>query len=84
MGRAGKGPFPVVLVIHENRGLNPYIEDVSRRFAVEGFLSLVPDGLAPIGGYPGNDDGRHTQCKKRFLSNKKEIPLWVLHRQKCS
>ena len=53
---AGKGPFPVVLVIHENRGLNPYIEDVSRRFAVEGFLSLAPDGLAPIGGYPGNDD----------------------------
>jgi len=52
----GKGPFPVVLVIHENRGLNPYIEDVSRRFAVEGFLSLAPDGLAPIGGYPGNDD----------------------------
>jgi carboxymethylenebutenolidase len=53
---AGKGPFPVVLVIHENRGLNPYIEDVGRRFAVEGFLSLAPDGLAPIGGYPGNDD----------------------------
>lgn len=52
----GKGPFPVILVIHENRGLNPYIEDVSRRFAVEGFLSLAPDGLAPIGGYPGNDD----------------------------
>jgi len=52
----GKGPFPVVLVIHENRGLNPYIEDVSRRFAVEGFLSFAPDGLAPIGGYPGNDD----------------------------
>ncbi|MBA3009206.1 MAG: dienelactone hydrolase family protein [Proteobacteria bacterium] len=53
---AGKGPFPAVLVIHENRGLNPYIEDVGRRFAVEGFLSLAPDGLAPIGGYPGNDD----------------------------
>ena len=53
---AGKGPFPAVLVVHENRGLNPYIEDVSRRFAVEGFLSLAPDGLAPIGGYPGNDD----------------------------
>jgi carboxymethylenebutenolidase len=52
----GKGPFPAVLVIHENRGLNPYIEDVCRRFAVEGFLALAPDGLAPIGGYPGNDD----------------------------
>lgn len=53
---AGEGPFPAVLVIHENRGLNPYIEDVARRFAVEGFLALAPDGLAPIGGYPGNDD----------------------------
>lgn len=53
---AGDGPFPAVLVIHENRGLNPYIEDVARRLAVEGFLSLAPDGLFPIGGYPGNDD----------------------------
>ena len=53
---AGDGPFPSVLVIHENRGLNPYIEDVARRAAVEGFLTLAPDGLSPIGGYPGNDD----------------------------
>ncbi len=53
---AGDGPFPAVLVVHENRGLNPYIEDVARRVAVEGFLALAPDGLAPIGGYPGNDD----------------------------
>jgi carboxymethylenebutenolidase len=53
---AGEGPFPAVLVIHENRGLNPYIEDVARRAAVEGFLALAPDGLAPVGGYPGNDD----------------------------
>jgi len=52
----GDGPFPTVIVIHENRGLNPYIEDVARRAAVEGFLALAPDGLAPIGGYPGNDD----------------------------
>lgn len=52
----GEGPFPVVLVIHENRGLNPYIEDVARRFAAEGFLALAPDGLSPVGGYPGNDD----------------------------
>ena len=52
----GDGPFPSVIVIHENRGLNPYIEDVARRAAVEGFLALAPDGLAPIGGYPGNDD----------------------------
>ncbi|MEM7405634.1 MAG: dienelactone hydrolase family protein [Pseudomonadota bacterium] len=53
---AGTGPFPAVLVIHENRGLNPYIEDVARRAAVAGFLALAPDGLSPVGGYPGNDD----------------------------
>src|SRR5215831_806970 len=57
----GSGPFPVVLVIHENRGLNPYIEDVARRAAVEGFLALAPDGLYPVGGYPGNDDDGRTQ-----------------------
>lgn len=61
---SGKGPFPAVLVLHENRGLNPYIEDVARRAAVEGFLALAPDGLAPLGGYPGNDDdGREIQAK---------------------
>lgn len=60
----GEGPFPAVLVIHENRGLNPHIEDVARRAAVAGFLALAPDGLAPIGGYPGNDDdGREMQAK---------------------
>ena len=59
----GNGPFPVVLVIHENRGLNPYIEDVARRAATEGFLALAPDGLFPVGGYPGNDDeGRTLQA----------------------
>ena len=51
-----QGPFPAVLVIHENRGLNPYIEDVVRRFAVEGFLSFGPDALTPLGGYPGTDE----------------------------
>lgn len=53
---AGEGPFPAVLVVHENRGLNPYIEDVARRAAVAGFLAFAPDGLWPAGGYPGNDD----------------------------
>lgn len=58
----GEGPFPSVLVMHENRGLNPYIQDVARRAAVAGFLALAPDGLSPIGGYPGNDDdGRAMQ-----------------------
>ncbi len=56
----GQGPFPAVVVIHENRGLNPYIEDVARRCAVEGFLAFAPDGLFPVGGYPGNDDDGRT------------------------
>jgi carboxymethylenebutenolidase len=57
-----RGPFPAVLVIHENRGLNPYVMDVARRVAVAGFLALAPDGLYPVGGYPGNDDdGRALQ-----------------------
>ena len=61
---AGAGPFPAVLVIHENRGLNPHIEDVARRAAVERFLALAPDGLFPVGGYPGNDDdGKALQAK---------------------
>ena len=60
----GQGPFAAVLVVHENRGLNPYIEDVARRCAVESFLALAPDGLFPVGGYPGNDDdGRELQAK---------------------
>lgn len=60
---AESGPFPSVVVIHENRGLNPYVEDVARRFAVEGFLALAPDGLFPVGGYPGNDDDGRTLQK---------------------
>ncbi len=61
---AGAGPFPGVLIIHENRGLNPYVEDVARRAAAAGYLALAPDGLAPLGGYPGNDDdGRTLQAK---------------------
>ena len=57
--------FPGVLVIHENRGLNPYIEDVARRLAVAGFVALAPDALTPLGGYPGNDDaGRELQAKR--------------------
>ena len=66
---ATEGPFPAVLVIHENRGLNPYIEDVARRAAVAGFLALAPDGLAPIGGYPGNDDDGRTM--QRSLDQQK-------------
>ena len=53
---AGGGKRGGVVVVHENRGLNPYIEDVARRVAVAGFTALAPDGLTPLGGYPGTDD----------------------------
>ncbi|MFC0228920.1 YghX family hydrolase [Serratia aquatilis] len=56
------GPVPGIVVVHENRGLNPYIEDVARRLAKAGFVALAPDGLSSVGGYPGNDDkGRELQ-----------------------
>lgn len=56
------GKLPVVLVIHENRGLNPYVKDVARRLAKAGFVAFAPDALEPLGGYPGNDDeGRAMQ-----------------------
>ncbi|EMI22615.1 enzyme [Rhodopirellula maiorica SM1] len=66
LARPAKGTkFPAVLVIHENRGLNPYIEDGARRLASEGFLAFAPDALSPLGGYPGNDDeGRAMQAKR--------------------
>ncbi|HXV77559.1 MAG TPA: dienelactone hydrolase family protein [Candidatus Polarisedimenticolaceae bacterium] len=55
-GAAGPERLPGVLVIHENRGLNPHIEDIARRLAVEGYLAFAPDALAPLGGYPGDED----------------------------
>ncbi|HEX4346846.1 MAG TPA: dienelactone hydrolase family protein, partial [Vicinamibacterales bacterium] len=48
--------FPAIIVIHENRGLNPYIEDVARRLGVEGYMAFAPDGLTSVGGYPGDDE----------------------------
>lgn len=58
-----QGTLPMVLVVHENRGLNPYIEDVARRLAKQGYIAFAPDGLATLGGYPGNDDkGREMQA----------------------
>jgi len=60
--------LPGIIVVHENRGLNPYIEDVGRRTAKTGFISLAPDALSPLGGYPGNDDdGRMMQRKRNRL-----------------
>ncbi len=54
------GKLPSVLVIHENRGLNPYIEDITRRIALDGYLALAPDALSPLGGYPGDEDKART------------------------
>lgn len=50
------GPLPAILVVHENRGLNPHIEDVARRLALDGFMAFAPDALTPLGGYPGDED----------------------------
>ena len=60
-----RNKLSAVLVIHENRGLNPYIEDVTRRLAVAGFLALGPDALTPLGGYPGNDDEGRAMQRRR-------------------
>jgi carboxymethylenebutenolidase len=69
-----KGKLPGVLVVHENRGLNPYIEDVARRLGVAGYFTLAPDELTPLGGYPGDDDkGRDMQAK---LDQKKMLEDW--------
>ena len=65
------GPLPVVLVAHENRGLNPHIEDIARRLALDGFIAVAPDALFTLGGYPGNEDaardlfGKLDQAKVR-------------------
>ncbi len=57
--------LPGIVVVHENRGLNPHIEDVGRRAALAGFISLAPDALSPLGGYPGNDDDGRTMQRER-------------------
>ena len=62
------GPLPVVLVVHENRGLNPHIEDIARRLALDNFIAVAPDALFPLGGYPGDED------KARELFAKLEQP----------
>jgi carboxymethylenebutenolidase len=56
MPAEAKGKLPAILVVHENRGLNPHIEDIARRLALEGFIAFAPDALFPLGGYPGDED----------------------------
>ncbi len=73
--------LPVVLVIHENRGLNPYVEDVARRLAKAGFIAFAPDALWPLGGYPGNDDeGRQMQRSmdgQKIVADLKAATRWL-------
>lgn len=66
------GDLPGVVVVHENRGLNPYIEDVARRAALAGFLAFAPDALTPLGGYPGNDDDGRTLQGQRDRAEMQE------------
>ncbi len=66
------GKLPGVLVIHENRGLNPYIEDVTRRLAVEGYVAFAPDSLAPVGGYPGDEDKGREMFAKQDANKRNE------------
>ena len=68
----GAGKLPAVLCIHENRGLNPHIEDVTRRLALAGYLSFAPDALAPLGGYPGDEDSARAKFQELDSARTKE------------
>lgn len=86
--KAGSAKLPAVLVIHENRGLNPHIEDIARRLALDGFMALAPDALTPLGGYPGDEDkaraafGKLDQAKtlQDFLAG----ATWLQARADCT
>lgn len=74
-----KGKLGGIVVVHENRGLNPYIEDVARRAALAGFITLAPDALTPLGGYPGNDDDGRTMQSKRDKAEMEEDFIDAFH-----
>jgi carboxymethylenebutenolidase len=84
----GQGKLPGVVVVHENRGLNPYIEDVARRLGVAGFLALAPDVLTPVGGYPGNDDkGRELQATldpKKMIEDFAAAAVYLKSHPECT
>ena len=63
--KSADGKLPGIVVVHENRGLNPYVEDTARRAALAGFITIAPDALSPLGGYPGNDDEGRAMQKTR-------------------
>ncbi len=83
-----EGKLPGIVVIHENRGLNPYIEDVARRAAVEGFVAFAPDALTPLGGYPGNDEEGKTMQAKRTPEEMTEdfvaAAQWLQKQPECN
>ena len=82
------GKLPAVLVIHENRGLNPHIEDVARRFALENFMAFAPDGLTSVGGYPGDDDrgGQlfRTVDRAKMMEDFVAAARWLKARPDCT
>jgi carboxymethylenebutenolidase len=69
---AGK-PLPLVLVVHENRGLNPHIEDVARRLALEGFIAFAPDALHALGGYPGDEDAARALFRRTLIGTENKV-----------
>jgi len=77
------GKMPGIVVVHENRGLNPYIEDTARLAALEGFITLAPDALAPLGGYPGNDDEGRTMQRERDRNKMLEDFIAAFHTLKA-
>src|SRR3954471_2261455 len=82
------GKLPAVLVIHENRGLNPHIEDIARRLAVDNFMAFAPDALAPLGGYPGDEDKACDAFPKLDQAKTREdfvaAATWLKNRPDCT
>ncbi len=85
---SAKGKLPGVLVVHENRGLNPHIEDVARRVALEGYVAFAPDALFPLGGYPGEEDKAREQFQKLDQAKTREdfvaAAAWLKARPECT
>jgi carboxymethylenebutenolidase len=82
------GKLPAVVVIHENRGLNPYIEDVARRLATAGFMAVAPDGLTSVGGYPGDEEKAaaafRTVDGAKMQEDLYQAAMWIHHRPDCT
>jgi carboxymethylenebutenolidase len=82
------GKLPAMLVIHENRGLNPYIEDVARRFAIANFIAFAPDGLTPVGGFPGNDEDGAVKFRQvngpKLFEDFVAAARWLKARPECT